>query len=156
MWWREEIVMIQELLIPKMKAESAEEVITCLGQKLQTYGYVKDTYIEAVLQRERELPTGLEMSHINVAIPHTEAVHVKETAIALATLAKPVPFHLMVEPERTALVDIVFLLAVKDPKEQAALLRKMMSVLQNERILLDIQNAEGKQQMLDIVQMSLA
>jgi len=41
------------------EATSSEEVIRTLGGKLRDLGYVKDNFVEAALEREANMPTGL-------------------------------------------------------------------------------------------------
>lgn len=57
-------------------------------------GYVKSTYIDAVLEREKTLPTGLDIGEMCVAIPHTDSKHVNESNVALAVLKNPVEFRI--------------------------------------------------------------
>ncbi|MFM2489807.1 PTS sugar transporter subunit IIA [Enterococcus avium] len=51
----------RELLFSKMKPQDYEEMITFLGKKMEELGYVKSTYVPAVLEREKGFPTGLQM-----------------------------------------------------------------------------------------------
>lgn len=115
----------------KVKAAHYQEVIRKLGQQLQKAGYVKDSYVNAVIEREKILPTGLRTGSINVAIPHTDLQHVNETVMAVATLDEPVKFHLMEDPSQEVDVDIVFLLGIARPKEQTELLSKLMSIFKD-------------------------
>lgn len=149
-------MMIKELIKPKLKASSSEEVIKTLGELLLNSGYVADTYINAVLQRESTLPTGLQVGRLNVAIPHTDAVHVKESTVSLATLDKPVKFRLMEDPTKEVDVSIVFLLAVREPKAQVELLRRLMSIFQNEDLLAQIENTEDSEAIFNMLTPVLA
>lgn len=63
-------------------------------------GYVKSTYIDAVLEREKTLPTGLDIGEMCVAIPHTDSKHVNESNVALAVLKNPVEFRNMIDPSK--------------------------------------------------------
>jgi PTS system galactitol-specific IIA component len=77
-----------------LEAETSTEVIHHLGEKLLAAGFVKDSFIEAAITREATLPTGLPLGgDINVAIPHTDIIHVIQSGVAMATLAKPVVFE---------------------------------------------------------------
>ena len=56
--------------------ETAPDRITLLrklSQKLIQKGYVKDSFEAALLEREKEFPTGLQLENTAVAIPHTYA-----------------------------------------------------------------------------------
>ncbi|GAA4714789.1 PTS sugar transporter subunit IIA [Brevibacillus fulvus] len=148
--------MLQEFFIPKLTAASNEEVIGILGQKLLNAGYVAATFIDAVLQRERTLPTGLQTGAVNVAIPHTDATHVVKSTIALATLAQPVNFRLMVDPATEIGVQLVFLLAVRDPREQVELLKKLTAIFQDEALLRQMLETADSQGIYQLMSAALA
>ncbi|PAD25163.1 PTS fructose transporter subunit IIA [Niallia circulans] len=148
--------MVLDLVKVKLKVNSSEEVIKILGEMLLESGYVTDTYIDAVLQRELSLPTGLQIGRINVAIPHTDSTHVKESTIALATLEEPVSFQLMADPAQEVDVKLVFLLAVKEPKKQVKLLKQLMAIFQNEELLNRMEKAEDSRVISAILSNALA
>ena len=60
-----------EAVILQMEAETSEEVIRALGEKLLALGFVKDDFVEATLERERNMPTGLPLglSLIHISEP---------------------------------------------------------------------------------------
>ena len=119
----------------------AEEVISAVGMKLFEEGYVRDTFIQAAIDREKQLPTGLPLAGgINVAIPHTEIEHVIKPALGMATLKTPVAFQNMVSPEETVPVRLVFLLALEKPKAQIEMLQEIATVLQNPNLVAELLN----------------
>lgn len=132
---------LAELLVPEaislnLAAREARQVVTHLGQILFQRGYVKETFVEAALEREKKMPTGLPLAgELNAAIPHTDIEHVLKPAVALATLAEPVVFHNMIAPEEDVSVRVVFLLALEQPKSQVEMLQEVASVLQRADIL---------------------
>ena len=112
-----EIVISEQLAEIAYQAEDKEEVIRLLAGKMDKLGYVEMGFEEAVLTREKKYPTGLP-TKIPVALCHVEAEYVNRTALAIATLKKPVEFHNMGDPKMVLPVEIVFLLTIVDPKEQ--------------------------------------
>lgn len=138
-----------DLIKIDMQAETGETVIRSLGEAMQAKGYVRKTYIEAVLQRESRLPTGLELGDFGVAIPHTDPEHVDEAAVGIAVLQKPVKFRCMIDPEKEISVRLVFLLAIKDPARQVVLLQSMMSVFQDTALLHRLELAKSRQEVAD-------
>lgn len=137
----------------KVRAEKDREVIKRLGKQLYEEGYVKDSYIGAVIEREKELPTGLKTGSINVAIPHTDIMHVNETFLAIATLENPVKFRLMEDPSQEVDIDIVFLLGVKQPKEQTKLLSALMAIFKDDQSLEKIKNAQSEEDCNEILKL---
>ena len=147
-----------DLLEPKAiklqyRARDRIDVITQLGKLLYDCGYVRESFVEAALDRERELPTGLPLDgQYNAAIPHTDVQHVIKPALALATLSEPVIFQNMVQPEQDVPVQLVILMALDQPKSQVEMLQEIASVLQNPETIGKLMNAttiEGIQRALE-------
>jgi len=102
---------------------------------------VEDDYIEALGAREAQFPTGLPISG-GVAIPHTDASHVRTDRICVATLGHPVEFHEMGGDEDSIVeVSTVFLLALSDPSRHLKILQKIVTSIQNEQFLESIRAA---------------
>ncbi|MDF7671918.1 PTS sugar transporter subunit IIA [Lactobacillus sp. ESL0701] len=145
-----------ELLSPKfvfaqVKASSADEVIHYLATQLKDNGKVKDTFEEAVKAREQIHPTGLPSGEIAVAIPHTDVQYVNEAAITFATLDHPVEFHNMAVNDQLLEVQIVVMLALKDPHSQVEMLQKLMALFQNQELLAQLQKITDNRQLYDAV-----
>ena len=72
---------------------SCEDVERRLAAVLEGQGYVKDTYAQAIVDREANFPTALDMGGLNVAIPHCDVVNVNKAAMCMGVLAHPVDWH---------------------------------------------------------------
>jgi len=140
-----------DLVLLDMQARTWRDVIGKLGKLMLDKNDVKDSYIDAVIAREEELPTGLNIGNFYVAIPHTDSNHVNKSSIAIATLKSPVEFSEMINPAEKIKVELVFLLAVKDPKQQVTLLKSLMSVFQNKQLLINLKNAKEKSEVAMIL-----
>ena len=140
-----------DLVLLDMEAKTCSDVISSLGKLMMDKNYVKDSYIDAVIEREEELPTGLNIGNFYVAIPHTDSNHVNKSSIAIATLKTPVEFREMINPDGKINVQLVFLLAVKDPKEQVTLLKSLMSVFKNKELLIKIKDAKDKSEVAQLL-----
>ncbi|UFJ42345.1 PTS sugar transporter subunit IIA [Brevibacillus humidisoli] len=112
-----------------------EEIINRLGMLLTNCGVVEQAYIDAVLAREAEFPTGLELGEIHVAIPHADSAAVKSPAIALGVAKRGVPFRSMAEPEKEIAVHLVILLATQRSEMQLQALEKTMDFVQDPKRL---------------------
>lgn len=145
--------IVTEAITLGMAASSAEEVIRHLGGKLADAGYVRESFVEAVLEREKTIPTGLPLGgEYNVAIPHTDIEHVYKPGIGMATLTDPVVFHNMVSPEETVDVRLVFILALDQPKSQIEMLQEIAGVLQNPQMVTELINATDLRQVREALQ----
>lgn len=70
-------------------------------------------------------------------------------------MEEPVKFRLMENPEECIDVEIVFLIAMADPKEQIHLLPKLMSVFKNKDLLTKIKEARSESDLEEIVSKTL-
>lgn len=70
---------------------------------LRESGYVKGNFLQHIVEREHNFPTGLDTATLgknipNVAIPHTEGEFVNTKLIVPVALKTPVVFHNMINP----------------------------------------------------------
>lgn len=146
----------QSLLSPDLvqlgiEADTKEEVIEKLANLLINKGYVKNSYLEAILEREKVFPTGLPTEGVGVAIPHADIKHVNVPAIAIAILKKPVEFNVMGNPDEKVEVKIVFMMAIKEPHMQINLLKNLVSVFQDKKLLIRLTNATNKNNIISLL-----
>ena len=134
------IIINERLLAVNLDIHSKEEGIEFLSNAMDKMGFVKEGFKENVLEREKKYPTGLP-SKIPLAICHTEAKFVKQNAIAVATLKNPVEFDEMGNPGQKLNAEIIFLLALNNPKTQVHWLRKLANIFQDEKALILIRES---------------
>lgn len=143
-------ILNEDLVLVGCKASNGDEVIRELARLLKSEGYVKETYLKAVLDREAIYPTGLQTFPVNVAMPHTDSDHVNESAIAIAVLDKPVEFKKMGGGADENLdVSIVFLLAIKDPTLVMEILMKLMTIFQDKELLSNLSLGKTKEEVIN-------
>ncbi|MCC0670609.1 PTS sugar transporter subunit IIA [Clostridioides sp. ES-S-0145-01] len=131
-------IISSNLIFKDIEVSSNEDALKFLGQRLFNEQYVKESYIEAVIAREKKYATGLPTGIYGVAIPHTDIVHVNEPGIAIGILNKPVKFIMMGTDDTEIDVKVIFMLAVKEPQEQLQLLERLMTIFQDENMLNNI------------------
>jgi len=125
------------------EASSSEEVIRTLGGKLCDLGYVKDNFVEAALEREANMPTGLPLGgEYNAAIPHVDIEYVNQSALGLATLNEDVVFYNMVDSNEVVPCRLVIMLALDTPKSQIEMLQSVAAILQNPDAIRKLVNAK--------------
>ena len=141
----------KELIRLNLEAETSEEALRTLAQVFVDNGVAKDSYPDAIVAREQKYPTGLPATAFDIAVPHTFAEHVNEPAMGVGVLKKPVTFQQMGSPEITLHPQILFMLAITDPKEQISLLRKIMKLIQNPEALNKVREAKSVDEVYDIL-----
>lgn len=139
--------LVPQAVLLGMQAGSADEVIRQLGGKLLEAGFVRESFVEAALAREKLIPTGLPLSgKYHAAIPHTEVEHVIKPGIGLAVLKQAVDFHNMLSPDQIVPVQLVFMLALEQPKSQVKMLQGIAAVLQDPQLVRKLVRARDIEQ----------
>ena len=144
--------LCKEAVILGLNAASSEEVIRELGGKLHDQGFVKEDFIEAALEREANMPTGLPLGgEYNAAIPHVDIEYVNKSALGLATLKDDVVFYNMVEDDVEVPCRLVIMLALDKPKSQIEMLQSVATVLQNPEIIQNLVHAKTTEEIFEIL-----
>lgn len=144
--------LCNDAVIIGMDAGNSEQVIRKLGGKLRELGYVKENFVEAALEREANMPTGLPLGgEYNAAIPHVDIEYVNQSALGLATLKQDVVFNNMVENEVEVPCRLVIMLALDQPKSQIEMLQSVAAVLQDLEIVKKLVSAETVEEIFSIL-----
>jgi galactitol PTS system EIIA component len=149
-----EVVIEPELIEIQLESTCKEDVIRTLSSRLKNQNYVGEDFLAHILEREVNYPTGLP-TIIPVALCHTEAEYVNQSAMAVATLQKSVIFQEMGNPDGNVDAEIVFVLALKDPKDQVPWLKKMMTVFRDEAMLRNIRESGSAETLADLLRTAL-
>ena len=129
-------------LVVKADTTDKFETLKTMGALMAEKGFVKESYIEAVQEREKVFPTGLPMEAFGVAIPHTDSIHVNRKAVMCGILESLVEFVVMGDDEARVQVEVVFMLAIVKPDDQIAMLAQLVETCQNVSVLQTIKAAE--------------
>lgn len=142
-----------DLLALSLEAENSEQVIRTLGKKVLAKGYIDEEFIENLLAREKEFPTGLETVY-PIAIPHVGG-HCHQSFLAVAVLKNPVTFMAMEGTGKELPVRCVFLFGITDPENQVEVLKKFIFAFREEENLKKIHEVTDEKEALKILKMLL-
>lgn len=138
-------------LVARVDTTDKFETLKAMGSLMAEKGFVKESYIEAVQEREKVFPTGLPMKAFGVAIPHTDSIHVNRKAVMCGILKSPVEFVVMGDDEARVQVEVVFMLAIVKPDDQIAMLAQLVETCQNVSVLQTIKAAEDMDAITEIM-----
>ncbi|MDK2879457.1 MAG: galactitol system component [Thermoanaerobacteraceae bacterium] len=141
-----------DLIQINVEAQNKEQIIKSLAKLLISGGYVRESYMDAVLEREKVFPTGLPTEGVGVSIPHADIKHVIKPAIAVAILRNPVKFDVMGNPDESVDVKLVFMLAIKESNMQVNMLKNLVSVFQDKKLLLKLANTSNKNNLISLLE----
>ena len=142
----------RNLILRDVEAANAEEAIRKVGQRFYDEGFVKDTYIDAVVAREKNYATGLQLADIAVAMPHTDPQHVNRPGVCIAQLKHPVEFEHMGDPDTKVQAEMLFMMAIKNPDEQVELLQKVLGVFQQPEVVAAFRAAKNEDELFEAAQ----
>lgn len=142
--------MKEDLIFINESYKDCFEFLENISERLLSYGYVKESFKDAIIEREKIFPTGLPVEPIGVAIPHCNSEHVNEAGIVLVKFKDDVKFTSM-EGEGDVNVKIAFVLLVKEKEKQVPLLQKLMEVISNSDILMKIYNENDNEKLIKIM-----
>ena len=136
----------------RAQAANTEEAIKLLGVIMAEAGFVEDAYWEDVYKREKTFPTGLPTQPIAIAIPHADPDRVIKSGIAVAVFDQPVKFRIMGSnaPDEIEVL-VVFMLALKDFKQQTAVIRDLLNLIQSKTIISDIHLAKTTKEIFNAI-----
>lgn len=141
----------KNLILLQAEATSPNEVFDELGNRFIQEGYSTQDYVHALKRREAQFPTGLDINGFGVAIPHTDAGYVLKECEGIMTLKEPVTFIQMGSDDIQVQVKVVFMLAIEDPKTHIQKLQQILRIIQDNKVLEKIYQAQSKEEVVQIV-----
>ncbi len=131
-----------------------EEMFNEIGKVLIEKEMVKPVYIEEILKREENFPTGLDLGYMQVAMPHVEAKYVNDNAVFIVTTKKGVEFE-NAEDDGMVNSKIIFGLIVKDSDKHLDFLMKLTELFQKEEALKKIYDSNDVEEVITILKQNL-
>ena len=133
-----ELYLNEELVFRNVQAKTDSEVLAFLASEMYKKNYVKEEYIQAIQEREKEYPTGLPSTPPGIAIPHANYEMVNKTTLAIATLKDPVLFHNMENNNG-------------EPHGQVEMLQKIVGIIQDEPLRQEMIRAGNDTELLELL-----
>ncbi len=140
-----------ECVFENLEAGSRDEALSTMSRYLVHSGYCHESFPEAILERERIHPSGLPMPGHKIAIPHTDADHVKHSVLLFARLEKPVQFYSMGSPDEQLPVQMISMFALKEKQLIGDMLETLITVYQHDEVLEAILHATGGDEIYTIL-----
>lgn len=151
-----ESLLYENLILLDYKADSKEELLRNLAAILEDLGFVKESYGQAIIDRENHYPTGLNTLGVKVAMPHTDPIHVHKPAILVAKLTHPIVFKEMGNGVNDVEASLIFMLAITNPERHVTTLGKLMSIFSDKDSLVSLYEAPTKVEVMQKLNTVLA
>lgn len=126
-----------ELVFVDIDAVDTEDLFRQMQARLDSMGYIKDNWLDAMLERERNYATGLQTPTIGVAIPHADNC-VNKAYIAVIKPVKPVTFQPMGGIGDEVSAELVINLGIMREGGQVEMLQALMRIFMDDAAVTDI------------------
>lgn len=145
----------KDLIVLHSNVQHYSDVFKELGQTMIDKGYANENYIEGLLERESNFPTGIPTETIGIALPHTDASFVKESKIGLLVLENPVKFGVMGGDGEETDVKIVFLLGCSEGNQHLQALQNVIELIQDANFVEKIVSLKSKDEAYELLNNNL-
>lgn len=119
--------------------------------QLKEKGYVHDSFLTAIKQRENAYPTALPTQPCAIALPHTDIEHVVKPFISVTRLSKGMAWREMANDENSLNVTFIFLLGFIDKNGHINLLQTLMECLNDEHFIREINLSPTPAHMVNVL-----
>lgn len=142
----------KELININSQSRSVEEFFRITSKELLELGFVKETFFNAINEREKVFPTGLQLEHIAVAIPHTDIEHIIKPFVYINKLNKyQLEFIQMGTDDVIIKPEYIFILGIKDPKGQVELLSTLIEFFNNKDFVTKLKNSKTENEVYNLL-----
>lgn len=142
----EELVSEADIFIDR-EFQDEQDYFEMVAKHLLGERKVKTSFLENILQREKDYPTGLDTGEIKVAIPHTDYTNANTTQLVVTTFKSPVGFHQMDDPDYVIPVNLAIMILFDNPEKQPQMLKYIMGIVQSQTNLREIVNTKNVKSM---------
>lgn len=141
----------KELVELDFEVRDQKDYFEKMAKKLQSLGYVRDSFLNAILIRENKFPTALPLEPYIVAIPHVEPEHVIKPFIAASRLKNTIEWREMAANENVLNTKFVFMLGFLQYTDHVNLLQVLIENFQKNELMDKLINAKDKDEFIEIL-----
>lgn len=122
---------------------------------LKERGIVEKEYLEDLMEREKEYPTGLKLPEYCVAIPHCSPKHVNRSVIFVNVMKRPAVWKNMEDFGEDIGVSVSFNLVLAENEDHMAILSQMIALIQNRDLINSIIESEDAESIQNVIRKEL-
>lgn len=141
----------EKLVFLEPEISSQQELFHWFAEYMERKEYVKKSYYESIVKREKNYPTGLQTTTVGVAIPHTDPENLQKPFIAVIRPNQEIQFEPMGIEEGQIQAKLIFMLGVLKNGEQITALQNLMGLLCNETAVRGLLKATDAKEIITII-----
>lgn len=127
-----------DLVFLNKEYQNYEDLLLDTTKILVSKNYVAEGFDGALLEREKEYPTALQLDGYAVAIPHGGSQFVLKDFVSLVTLKNPIKMSQMDDPQELLPIDILFIIGFSQSKTHIKVLKQLMALIQDPKVIEDL------------------
>ncbi|GGL57111.1 PTS sugar transporter subunit IIA [Sporolactobacillus putidus] len=141
----------REIILFNQSATDRGNALKLLADEFLKRKLVTNKFLDGILERERNYPTGLNVNGLGIAIPHTDSDKVIVSQLGFLSLAKPVEFREMGSNVGKVDVSMIFMLCLKNANDQLEMLQKLVALFQNEHLVSQLQTCDSVENFIEVM-----
>ena len=126
-----------------------------ITDQLIAKGIVEESYREALVLRELNHPTAMQLETMGVAIPHVDVEHVREERLVVVTCPEGIEFNQAEDPDLTMKVNVIFFLLLKEKDARLEFLMKLISLFQKTGEMNRLLGTASREEVMHILKTNL-
>jgi len=126
-----------------------------ITDQLIAKGIVEQSYREALVLREQNHPTAMQLETMGVAIPHVDVEHVREERLVVVTCPEGIEFNQAEDPDLTMKVNVIFFLLLKEKDAHLEFLMKLISLFQKTGEMNRLLGTASREEVMQILKTNL-
>ncbi|GAA3879271.1 PTS sugar transporter subunit IIA [Gibbsiella dentisursi] len=145
----------RELIFLHEVPQSRASLFNTVSDVLIAKHYVEQSYRDALMAREEEHPTAMQLEKMGVAIPHVDIEHVREEKLVVVTCPEGIVFNQAEDPDSTMKVNVIFFLLLKEKDAHLDFLMKLISLFQRSNEMEKLLSTSSKDEVMEILARNL-
>lgn len=137
--------------IENIDCKNQEEFFNKVNEELKRLDYVESSFLDAIKDREKKFPTGLQTNKYCIALNHVDSCHVKVNALFIYKLKNKILYKRMDNPAEELPVFYVFVLLIKDHDLQVKAISGLCRLFTNDEFMDSLSKFSSKQDLLDFI-----
>lgn len=133
------------------KQYEGEDILHFIGKRMAEKGYAKESFEQALIEREKKFPTGLQTAPYPIAIPHADMGHANASCIGVVRLRGSACFSDMVEPDKKVHAKFIFCIVLSKKEQQTDILQEIMQIAADEELMEKMEQAGTEEELYDML-----
>lgn len=131
------------------------ELFQKVNRVLRSKGIVTEGYLDAVIARENDHPTAMQLVSMGVAIPHVDTEFVHEERLVVVTSPDGFVFKSAEDDDETLTVNVVFFLLLKNKDAHLQFLMKLIGLFQQTEKMEQLLSTESTAEVIALLSANL-